>query len=274
MDMITANRDTCTKCGACAAECPFMIVAMNGENGYPGTNQALEKLCINCGHCVSVCPESALTHRHLKPEECLEVKKEWLLSPEQGEHFLRYRRSIRNYLDKPVPREDLERLIEIARYAPTGHNMQPVNWLVVHDREELQRLGVHVTGWMKYLIENEPEMAASMHLELVVGAWEAGMDRIFHGAPHLILAHGNKANPTCQGACTIALTYLDLAAPSFGLGTCWAGFFQLAAMFWPPMEEALGLPEGHGSFGALMTGYPRYRYHRMPERNKPKIIWK
>ena len=65
-----------------------------------------------------------------------------------------------------------------------------------------------------------------------------------------------------------------MAAPSFGLGTCWAGFFQFAATFWPPLKEALQLPEDHASFGAMMVGYPKYRYQRLPLRNDAQITWR
>jgi nitroreductase len=36
-------------------------------------------------------------------------------------------------------------------------------------------------------------------------------------------------------ACAIALTYLELATYSLGLGACWAGYFSAAAAFYPPM---------------------------------------
>jgi len=62
-----------------------------------------------------------------------------------------------------------------------------------------------------------------------------------------------------------------LAAPSFGLGTCWAGYFNTAATVWPPMQEALELSEGHAGFGAMMIGHPRYAYHCLPLRDEPEI---
>lgn len=70
-----------------------------------------------------------------------------------------------------------------------------------------------------------------------------------------------------DGACTIALTYLELAVPSFGLGARWAGYFNAAANMWPPMQKLMGLPEGHVSFKAMMVDYPKYRYQRLPIRN-------
>jgi len=39
------------------------------------------------------------------------------------------------------------------------------------------------------------------------------------------------------------------------------------------MQEELKLPEGNISFGAMMVGYPKFKYKRLPLRNEAKIIW-
>ena len=119
-----------------------------------------------------------------------------------------------------------------------------------------------------------PEMALSMNLDKAVKRWEAGYDVVLRDAPVVIVAHADKENRLASTNCSIALTYLELAATGMGLGCCWAGFFNGAATSFPPMIEALPLPEGHKCFGAMMVGYPKYSYHRIPTRKGPKIIWK
>ena len=54
-----------------------------------------------------------------------------------------------------MPREDIVRLIETARYAPSGHNDQPVRWLVLDDRDELRRLAEIGADWMRWMLDNE-----------------------------------------------------------------------------------------------------------------------
>jgi nitroreductase len=222
---------------------------------------------------VAVCPTGALVHRHLKPEDCLPVNRDWLLSPEQAEHFLRYRRSIRNYKSKPVDRAVIERLIRMARYAPTGHNRQPVKWQVIYDAADVRRLSGLVIDWMRFMIDKHPGLAKMMHFDLVVAAWEFGVDTVSRGAPHLVLVNADASDISAQSACTIALTYFELAVPFFGLGACWNGFFNAAAMQWQPLKEALELGAREANFGAMMLGYPKFIYHRMPERNAPEIKW-
>lgn len=273
MSLFTVDPEKCAKDGICVEECPIKIIEIKDGHATPTPISGADELCINCGHCVAVCPHGALAHRAMTPEDCPAVKKEWLLGPDQAAHFLRARRSVRTYKSEPVDRETLTRLITTASYAPSGHNLQPVNWRVIHDHEALRNLIGMVADWMRYMEKAQPDMAQSMHFDLVIAAWEAGVDVICRSAPHVIIAHGLKADPTAQTACTIAMTYLDLAAPSLGLGSCWAGFFNIAAMFWPPMQEALALPEGHGAFGSMMVGYPKYRYRRLPLRNAPPVTW-
>lgn len=274
MSLFAVDPEKCSRDGICVAECPIKIIALEGGDAVPAPVPGAEALCIDCGHCVAVCPQGALSHRSMHPDQCLEVKKEWLLSAEQTEHFLRSRRSIRNFKQKPVDKNTITRLIETARYAPTGHNSQNVSWHVVYDTEELKRLIGLVVDWMRYMMEDQPQMAQMLHMDLVVAAWEAGVDTVCREAPHVVIAHGHETDRMAQTSCTIAMTYLELAAPSLGLGCCWAGFFNVAAMNWPPLMEALNLPEGHISCGAMMIGYPKYQYHRMPLRKTPRITWR
>jgi ferredoxin len=69
-------------------------------------------------------------------------------------------------------------------------------------------------------------------------------------------------------------SYPELAAPSMGLGTCWAGLLQGALLGWPPLQKAIGLPEDHSHHYPMMLGYPKAKYFRLPQRKPPKITWK
>jgi len=274
MALFSVDPHKCQRDGICVAECPAKIIELADDESFPKPIAGAEELCIHCGHCVTVCPHGALSLEDMKPEDCPPLRRDQLPGPEQCEHFLRSRRSIRNFKEKPVPRETLINLIEIARYGPTGHNLQPVHWLVIEKTEEVKRMGGLVADWMRLMIKEQPKLADLFHLDRVVQAWDQGVDRILRGAPHLIVAHAQKALAPAQAACIIALTYLDLAAPSFGLGTCWAGYFNTAANLYSPMQEDLKLPKGHQCFGAMMIGYPKYPYHRLPLRKEPPISWR
>ena len=69
------------------------------------------------------------------------------------------------------------------------------------------------------------------------------------------------------------MTTLELAASATGIGGCWAGFFMRAANFHAPLQQFLDLPEKHRVYGALMLGYPRFSYKRIPVREEAKVRW-
>jgi nitroreductase len=127
---------------------------------------------------------------------------------------------------------------------------------------------------MEHLIDAQNPLATALHMDRVAKAWEDGFDRICRNAPHLIVASADKADRTAPTAATIALTYLELAAHAMGAGTCWAGYFNMAAGLWPPLQEALGLPSGDIPLGTMMVGHPRYRYQRLAARRAPTITWR
>jgi nitroreductase/NAD-dependent dihydropyrimidine dehydrogenase PreA subunit len=273
MALFVIDESKCKRDGHCAAVCPSKIIVIK-KGAFPGPAANAEESCIECGHCVAVCPHGALAHRRMGPADCLPLKRELLPGPEQVEQWLRSRRSVRVFEDAPVEREKMEALIKVARHAPTGHNSQPVEWLVIRDKEEVHKLAGLTVEWIKNVIKLDPALAEMMHLTNIVLAWRFGIDVVLRNAPNLILTHAPRDHRAAPTACTIALAYLELAAPSFGLGACWAGFFSAAALSYPPLQEALALPAGDLCFGAMMLGQPKYQYHRLPVRNEPKITWR
>jgi nitroreductase len=243
------------------------------EDG-PALAAADEPVCIACGHCVAICPTAAVDHAEMKADECPPLDPALELDERTAEHFLRSRRSIRRYLDRPVEPEKLARLIRLATYAPSGRNAQPVHWLVLTGREALRGLTEGVLAWMRWLRTEQPNLFASLGLDRVLRAAEEGEDRVLRNAPHLVIAHASKESRPAPVAAATALAYLELAAPSLGLGTCWAGYFTSAAANFPPLQATLALPEGHVTLGAAMVGYPAARYARLPLRRKPRIEWR
>src|SRR5512147_1088145 len=137
MSLFEIDRKKCAGDGICATVCPIGIIEFNNETPKPVTDA--EQRCISCGHCVAACPTGALSHRAMRPEECRPYNRALSITSEQAGQFLTSRRSIRVYETKEVERSTLKSLIAIARYAPTGMNSQPVNWMVISG-EKVQRL--------------------------------------------------------------------------------------------------------------------------------------
>jgi nitroreductase/NAD-dependent dihydropyrimidine dehydrogenase PreA subunit len=269
MTLFTIDHEKCDKDGICALECPAHIIEMT-DNG-PVPSVGAEEICIRCGHCVAVCPRGALTLKFLSPEDCMPVKKELALDAAHTEHFLRSRRAVRRYRDKPVPRDLFEKALGIACCAPTGSNRQEVRWLVIDNKDDVKTIAAHVIEWMRSVVKARPEVALTFNMQTLIQHWEQGSDRICRDAPQLVFAHASNEFGSAAADCHTALAYLELALPGFGLGSCWAGYVNYAAGQWPALAEFLSFPENHSCHGALMVGFPKFRYFRAPKRNHPVV---
>jgi heterodisulfide reductase subunit A-like polyferredoxin len=102
MELLIVDEKKCKKDNICVNECPFGILEINKTNGYPRLISGGETVCNACGHCVAVCPHDALNHRYVPIEESPSIEKNLAITEAQAVQFLRSRRSIRRFKDKPV----------------------------------------------------------------------------------------------------------------------------------------------------------------------------
>jgi nitroreductase/Pyruvate/2-oxoacid:ferredoxin oxidoreductase delta subunit len=273
MDPIRIDTTLCSGCGICASLCPSRIPVQDENTKIPSVNPVTAPLCIRCGHCEAACPEGAITVTYPGAGPVPEIADEPVTTGQLRQLML-MRRSVRDYHDRTVPRETLDEIFAIIRYAPTGMNGQSVHWLVIGDPGEVRKLSGRVIDWLRDLMKHQPDHPLAAFAPMLVGAWESGLDPICHGAPHLVIAYGRKDNPVGFIDAVIALAHLDLAAPVFGLGTCWAGFMQIALDASPDLVKELQLPDGHKPHYAMMLGYPKYRFPRPPKRDAAKVTWR
>lgn len=274
MAFLTIDETKCKQDGICAAECPRRIITQEDDASFPQVAEADEAYCMVCGHCVAVCPNGALSVTGVDIEDCPEIERDLGLSWDQTGQFLRSRRSIRLFKDRAMDRETLEQLIEMARYAPTASNAQNLQWTVIEGRDKLEPLSQETINWMERVIKAQPDSSAADYFRPVVTRWSTGYDGILRTAQTLIVPSGPKENANGLVDLSIALAYLELAAPPLGVGTCWAGLLRGAMLATPKLVESMGLPEGHTWFYPMMIGYPKFKYYRLPERKAPVIHWK
>jgi nitroreductase/NAD-dependent dihydropyrimidine dehydrogenase PreA subunit len=273
LSLLTIDKSKCKQDGLCAAECPMQIIRFEGQGSYPEMIPNGEPMCVRCGHCVAVCPHGALDHAQVPQADCPPIDRALAVSEAQAVQFLRSRRSVRRFEDRPVEGDTLQRLIEIARYAPTSSNMQLVEWAVIHDRDRLHELSGQVIQWMRRIMEADPQCKAMPYLPMLVKAWDAGIDTVLRAAPCLVTAMAPPQDRNGMVNLTLGLSYLELAAPVYGLGTCWAGLLQGAMMSSPELKQLAGIPQDYPFHYPMMIGYSKTRYYRLPERKTPKIKW-
>lgn len=274
MPSLAASDTLCTRCGTCVADCPYAIIALPSNGSAPRYVSGGASTCPACGHCEAVCPTGAIA---VDSDGLVgpigDVDGEAVTAGQMGRH-VRMRRSIRRFRKAPVPRETLERLMDVVRYAPTGMNSQTLSWVVVHSAEEMTRMRALCYDWVRHMATLDSPLGSYFDFKAMLAAWEAGVDVILRGAPHMVVVHAHKESMTASHDGIIALSVLDQAAPSFGLGTCWAGIFHIAVTMWPPLLEALALPEGHAPIYGMMVGTPAAKYHRIPKRKALSASWR
>lgn len=269
MTVLTVKQEACTKCGLCEQICPMGVISLEST----GPEEIHSERCISCGHCTAICPQGALDNScSPKVEEALTAVP--VVDSQMAEQFLRARRSIRHYQSKPVAQDTIRQVLEVARMAPTGGNTQGVAYHVVSQPQVLSAIVEAVITWMEQeLAKGAP--SAVYYGGLVKYYRRTGRDLIFRGAPHLIIATANKKmGGLGRDNCHFALAYAELFAPTLGLGSCWAGFFEMcAATGYQPLYDILALPEEHVIGGAIMLGYPRHSFQRLVSRKPLQISW-
>lgn len=192
MSQIVVDKNLCKRDGACIAVCPPRTLVL-GKDGFP--EEVLESRCILCGHCVAVCSCDALTHSGLPEEDFLPVSKE-VPTPEVIDGLLMSLRSVREFKNRPVSKDALEALLDVARRAPTASNSQKLHWIVVEAQAKVRALSEETINWLR-TSEIDPAKLQQ---------WDNGYDFILREAPTIIVACTPADYAWGKQDCAIALT--------------------------------------------------------------------
>jgi ferredoxin len=149
MSWVTIDQEKCNGCGMCAKRCPRCYTNTNGRI----TAQADEECCNLCGHCVALCTTSAITHSRMDMNNFPPLGQPVPLSADEFLRMVRQRRSYRTFRDKAIPREDIEKLVEMSRYCPTGSNMQSVQIKIVTNRDRIKQLSDRTVEFFMEMID-------------------------------------------------------------------------------------------------------------------------
>lgn len=257
MSWITIEKEKCNLCGLCATRCAKNFIL----DGDEMTAVAGEGTCMLCGHCVALCPTDALYHEKLDMDNFVILDRKSTIEREEFTKLVRARRSIRHYKDKKVPREDLEALVDLTRYAPTGSNSQQVGIVVIENEEKIARLSKLTAERMQEIYPQDEN--AEKPAEYV--------DWIFFNAPALMIFHFPKSPSTAD--CVIAAQTVVLASMTMGLGTCYIGMLEYAWHTSDEVKAEVNLPEGHSMGSVLILGYPKLTFLRSVDRFPMRVRW-
>ncbi len=245
--------------------------------------------CNLCGHCIALCEPQAITHSLMDMGNFPKMNPDANFETTEFARFIRNRRSHRHFKNKAIAQEDLETLIDICRYAPTGSNVQTVELIVLQDREVIKKLSDQtVDAFVAFssaarqkIAEFEAEgkeIPESLSRSQLYGvrlneAREAGFDPIFHKSPVVKIFHSPRDSSAPKDNCVIASTTVSLMARTMGIESTYIGLFEMAARGNQEMASLLNLPTGHEIFSVLVMGYPRLKFHYQVDRKPLSVSW-
>jgi ferredoxin len=287
------NPDTCNNCGLCAEVCPIKLMKKDSANRITFREDRVQ-FCIKCGQCMAVCPTQSIVIEGLSyNEDFFELPK-----PEAAEsiffNMLTTRRAIRNFKDKPVPRELLEKIVQAITLAPPGFTPIKTEITVIQDPETVRRA-------LPYMISVYDNLANAMHNPIarqvirrkvgeakfrtmqkhVIPLMENRLPELKQGvedtitryAPAMILFHADEHAENYEGDIYVALTYGFLAAHALGLGGSAMDIIPPAIQNNAELRKMFAIPENNIVVGSIIVGYPKYRYQRGIKRHLKSVTW-
>ncbi len=275
--------ELCNGCGLCVQVCKDFSIGIVDGRAQAITTSIFG--CIGCGHCMAICPQEAITvtGRCLSEADLTEL-------PARGDaagyqslmKLLQRRRSIREFKDKVVEPELIDKVLEAVRTAPMGLPPSDVHVLVFDSPEKVRKFSQDfctyleglkwlVSGWflavMRPFWGKANDVLFRDFVRPLVFAYTEAMARgeniVMYDAPVALYFYGS---PYCDPADPIvAATYAMLAAESLGLGTCMLGGMhpliqsgRAASKF----REQQGIRYASREGLMVIMGYPRVVYQK------------
>ena len=167
------------------------------------------------------------------------------------------RRSVRNYKQEPVCREQMAKILECGMYAPSAMNMQP--WAVrVVDAPDF------IEGVTNIALEQNPELKE-----------QESFRNLFRNAPTVAFIACPVESYSGEFDCGLLSENMMLAAWSMGIGSCCLGSVVpvMNSEAAKPYLERLQLPKEYKLMLAIAFGYPEPNSTQEPERDLTKAYY-
>ena len=193
---------------------------------------------------------------------------------------IKSRRSRRSFLEKGVPDDVINEILEAGRYAPSALNKQPWKFIVVTNRAAIKKLSSVVKTISGRMIANlallrlfkssltDPRIVAA--IKKVLG--DSG-DAVFFNAPLLIFVVADKKEHYAGKDCLLAAQNMMLYAHSAGVSSCFIGRADLLELS-RAAKDLVGIPRRHAIQAVIAFGYSPAGNDQQapPERRRDNVI--
>lgn len=188
--------------------------------------------------------------------------------------LIKGRRSVRAFSDRPLEREDLESLIEAARWAPSPTNRQPWKFLTVTSPALMARMRERVAAQGQELLKLAGEDAPALDDYL--------KNFVFFSEAPLVIALllrrtrsrlGEESNLEADSgllALGAAMQNVLLAAAAAGMAACPMTGPLIARQ---ALEDALEIKDPWQLKALIPVGWPSEEIPSPPERKRPDLVW-
>ncbi|MDD5291185.1 MAG: nitroreductase family protein [Patescibacteria group bacterium] len=173
--------------------------------------------------------------------------------------LVKSRRSVRQYRQEKIPRDQIEKIIEAGTWAPSAFNQQPIKFFVLEDSAKIKLAGEKIREMRKKAGEN---------------IWRQELpDPTFYQAPAVIfLCVSEPKNKYALADAALACQNCLLQAREMDLATVVVGQATMLEEI-PEVKEKLGLPNNWEILLSFCLGKTD-SFPEAPERKKPEVIFK
>jgi nitroreductase len=193
-------------------------------------------------------------------------------------------RSIRRFKSDPVSDEDIIKILEVARWAPSGFNMQPWEFVVVKKPEFIKKIaeycGVYIGNLPPMELTREkwqgpwiPEPVGSpddyAHAPVYIVLF--GDVRVQEGLPMGVRFDENRKKIIYTSSLANAFLYMHMAAATLGLASQWVSAVQTPYAHCL-IKDLLGIKKELEIYDMLAVGYPAVAARPKLMRDKAEMI--
>jgi len=199
--------------------------------------------------------------------ESVQTQPQRTCPPEEFLNIIYTRKSIRKYQETDVPDELLEKILEAARWAPSGENAQPWRFIIIRDKQKRQILGEiagnssarrfraeYLSKRMQQRLKDfsSEESRRRVYRKLLTGE----VSRFIKDAPVLIAVVGKLEAWDTPYDVSAAIENMLLAAHALGLGACWLVAPTIDIRDETKVKELLKIPDEYTLYAIVSIGYP------------------